>query len=200
MRPFLILSAGVGLAGLLLWRLHHRRTSPKRTSPTVNPRTESPSIVVEDHAPTSLMETQWRAPESVRTDDPGDGYNAQVAEAELVDNWIEQLPDVEPEAVQASKANTESRDETAPLIPQQFFSQAPEMLKADEGLSGASFEDQSTPTVNEKPSEPAEVVEIEAQHHPQPVPGNGSAKARRFRGQQSRAIQLRVIHPAFKPL
>jgi hypothetical protein len=176
MRPFLILSVGVGVAGLLLWRLHHRRTSPKRPLPTVDSHTENPSIVVEVHAPTSLMETQWRALESARADYRGHAHNTQVEEGESVDNWIEQLPDVEPEAVQASKANTEPSDETATVIPQSLFTETPATLDANEGLGGPSFEDQSTLPASDELSEPVERTEIESQHLPQPVLGNGLAK------------------------
>lgn len=125
------------------------------------------------------METQWGASESVRADHHGDGHNTQVAEAKLVDNWIEQLPDVEPKAVQA-KANTEPRDETATVSHQCVFTPAPTTLDAHEGLVGPPFEDQNTLTASEELSEPAELIDIEAQHRPDPVPGNGLAQEARI--------------------
>lgn len=174
MRPFLILSVGVGLAGLLLWLFYHRRISPKRPSPA-RPGTENPSIVVEAHEPTLLMETQGSEPESVRANHHGDGHNIQGAEAKFVDYWAEQLPDVESQAVQA-KANIEPRDETATVSEQCIFTPAPTTLDADEGLVGPTFEDQRTLTASEELSEPAELNDIEAQHLPDPVPGNGLAE------------------------
>ena len=177
MRPFLILSLGLGLAGILVWRIHHRGRSPKRRSPTINPHLEASSIVHEGDAVTSLIEAPWLTPEScIDADNLGDEPDTQVAESKLVDNGIEQLLDFES---QPFNANTEPGDETSTFIHPSLVTQPHATLDNDDRLTGASFEE-SMPTASEELNEPDEVVEIEAQRLRQPAQGNGLSKDEEF--------------------
>src|SRR4051812_45072007 len=133
MRPFLILSLGLGVAGILVWRIHHRGRSPKRRSPTINPHLESSSIVHEGDAVTSLIEAPWLTPEScIDADNLGDEPDTQVAEWKLVNNGIEQLFDIEPQAIQPLNPNTEPRDETSTFIHPSLVTQPLAILDNDD--------------------------------------------------------------------